>query len=287
MGKHDPPPHLVRFYGNTGYALECIALKQITFIHIENFNDPFDPVFDCPTDCDDYETLLRHVQDHHPSDLTSFMQRFPEHNWRTAIGRWSQEATTLRKHMFVFSTCAVSECSHPRDNLYMWGHYGNGHRGVAIEFNTSALGESFTIQNDSTGNDHWWEMEYADDIPPITCAEIFEFVMNANEDEHDYRRSGPQVYSKIGQQLRTKSTVWQSEDEWRLVRENDETRLQFLRHDIPERAVAAVYLGCRAAEQEQKRDNFVHEARCHFPQAEVFRCKMIAGKYALNFEKLA
>ncbi len=37
----------MRFYGNVQYALECIALKQITFLHIDKLNDPFDPYYNC------------------------------------------------------------------------------------------------------------------------------------------------------------------------------------------------------------------------------------------------
>ena len=44
------PEHVIRFYGNTDYALECIALKQITFLHVDKLNDPFDPVLDYITD---------------------------------------------------------------------------------------------------------------------------------------------------------------------------------------------------------------------------------------------
>lgn len=31
--KQKIPRHVIRFYGKTEYALECIALKQITFLH--------------------------------------------------------------------------------------------------------------------------------------------------------------------------------------------------------------------------------------------------------------
>jgi len=46
MCMNELPQHVIRFYGNTDYAIECIALKQITFVHIEKLNDPFDPVLD-------------------------------------------------------------------------------------------------------------------------------------------------------------------------------------------------------------------------------------------------
>lgn len=288
MCMHEMPQHVIRFYGNTDYALECIALKQITFVHVEKLNDPFDPVLDYVTDFNDnYAALLSHVHKHHSSQLESIKERLPEQKWKETVAGWSNSASAIRAKMFVFSTCAVREESHPRDNLYMWGHYGNGHRGVAIEFNTTALAESVIKQDDPNSESPWWEMEYAKEIPRINCEDIIEFVMNAQPNADNLEAYGPKLYSKILQKLRFKGEVWKSEDEWRLALGNDETKLKFLRHDIPSSAVTAVYLGCRAAEQEQLRNAFVYETRLHFPKANVFRANMRSGEYALDFEKIA
>lgn len=152
MYMHKMPQHVLRFYGNTDYALECIALKQITFLHIEKLNDPFDPVLDYITDFDDsYSALLSHVQKHHSSQFEAFKERLPEQKWKKTIKDWSSLASAIRAKMFIFSTCAVREESHPRANLYMWGHYGNGHRGAAIEFNTNVLSESVMKKDDPNG----------------------------------------------------------------------------------------------------------------------------------------
>ncbi len=285
---HEMPQYVIRFYGNTDYALECIALKQITFVHIEKLNDPFDPVLDYVTDFnDDYSVLLSHVRKHHSSQLESFKERLPGQKWRETAAGWSHLASAIRAKMFVFSTCAVKEESHPRDNLYMWGHYGNGHRGVAIEFNTSALAESVIRQDDPNSESPWWEMEYAKEIPRINCEDIVEFVMSAQPNAGNLEAYDPKLYSKIRQRLRFKGEVWKSEDEWRLALGNDETKLKILRHDILSNAVTAAYLGCRAAEQEQLRKAFVYEIQRHFPKAKVFRANMRSGEYALDFEKIA
>ena len=187
----------------------------------------------------------------------------------------------------TFSTCAVREGSHPRDNLYMWGHYGNGHRGVAIEFNTNALTESFNKQDDPNNKSPWWGMEYEREIPRIKCEDIIEFVLNAQPNTENLEAYGPNLYAIIIQKLHSKSEVWKSEDEWRLALANDKTKLKILRHDIPSSAVTAVYLGCRAAGQEQLRNAFVYETQHHYPNANVFRANMRSGGYALDFEKIA
>ncbi|KAF0219816.1 MAG: hypothetical protein FD174_1829 [Geobacteraceae bacterium] len=288
MCKREVPQHVMRFYGNTDYALECIALKQITFVHVGNLNDPFDPVLDYVTDFKDkYSALLSYVQKHHPLQLELFKERLPEQNWKETITGWSNLASELRAHTFVFSTIAVREGNHPCDNLYMWGHYGNGHRGVAIEFNATVLAESLTKQDAPNAESPWWEMDYKKEIPRIKCEDIIEFVMNAQPSTNNLEDYGPKLTSVILQRLHSKGEVWKTEEEWRLALKNDETKLKFHRYDIPSTAVKSVYLGCRAAEKEHLRNAFVYETQRHFPSANVFRSNMRSGEYALDFEKIA
>jgi hypothetical protein len=129
-------------------------------------------------------------------------------------------------------------------------------------------------------------MEYAKAIPRINCEDIIEFVINARPNADNFEAYGPKLYSKILQRLRFKGEIWKSEDEWRLALANDETKLKFLRHDIPSGAVTGVYLGCRAAEQEQLRNAFVYETQRQLRNANVFRANMRPGEYALDFEKI-
>lgn len=286
--EHKIPLQVIRFYGNTNYALECIALKQIAFLHLEKLNDPFDPVLEYVTDFDDnYTSLLSHVQEHHLSQLALFKERLPEQNWREVVEGLSKLASKMRETMFVFSTCEVIEGNHPRDNLYMWGHYGNGHRGVAIEFDTNALGESLMKQEVPDSQSPWWEMNYTKEIPEIECEDVVEFVLNANPDTNNLESYGPKLTDVILQRLHAKGEVWVSENEWRLALKNDETKLKFCRHNIPDNAITAVYLGCRASEKKQIQNDFVHETQRNFPNASVFRAKMRKGEYALDFEKMA
>ena len=162
----------------------------------------------------------------------------------------------------------------------MWSHYGNGHRGVAIEFDTTALAKS--LDKDEYDSP-WWKMNYIKEVPKIKWEDIFDFVINAPHS--DLNRS--KLSSVVTERLSSKGEIWENEDEWRLALENDETRLKILRHDIPNSAVTAVYLGCRAAEQEKLRNDFIHETQRNFPNATVFRAKMRHGEFALDFDKIS
>lgn len=283
------PQHVMHFYGNADYALECIALKQITLLHVEKLNDPFDPVPDCTIDYkNDYAALLTDVRKRHPLQFESFKEKLPQQIWNKTVTDLSKTASEIRAGMFVFSTCAVRERNHPKNNLYMWGHYGNGHRGVAIEFNTTAFVESVKEQDDSNTEPIWWKMEYPKEIPKINCEDIFELVMSRPPNADNLRYSAPRINEKFRKIYSFKGKVWKSENEYRLVfiSIKDGTGLKILRDDISNSAITAVYLGCRAAEQEQLRNDFIYETQRNFPNANVFLAKKKPGEYTLDFDQI-
>jgi Protein of unknown function (DUF2971) len=82
----------------------------------------------------------------------------------------------------MFSTTAVYPADHPKDNLHMWGHYGNGHRGVAIEFNTTELAQPIIFEyNEShaeklTAQSAWTRIGYEKMLPVITCSMFHDFL---------------------------------------------------------------------------------------------------------------
>jgi hypothetical protein len=286
MCKNETPQRVVRFFGNVNYALESISLKQITLIHIDKLNDPFDPVQVFFTDFNaSYDSLLKYVHQFHYQHLPYFKEKLPEQNWKKVVTKWLDIDRRLQENLFVFSTCAVRQDSHPRDNLYMWGHYGNGHRGVAIEFDSMSL-TKLIKQDALNGESPWWEMKYTKDVPNIKCEDIVEGLLKAEKDPNGISSYFAKFLSVIGERLRSKAEIWKDENEWRLVKENDETKLKIIRNDIPDEAVAAVYLGCRAAEKEQLRRDFLYETQRHFPNANLFLARMRPGAYALDFEKV-
>ncbi len=274
--------HVLRFYGNIDYALECIALKEITFIHVDKLNDPFDPVLDYFTDFDgDYGYLLKWVEENYPSQFDSFRGELSKQTLKDYLDGLLEKAKERRSNMFLFSTCAVNEEKHPRDNLYMWGHYGNGHRGIAIEFNSSSLIKLMKKENLKISEIEWWKMDYTNKLPKINCESIFEYIMSPQEDSKLF-----EITDKI---LRSKSKVWELEGEYRLVQFNNETKLKKYIYGLPDNAINAVYLGCRIPESESEEvvNDFVCETQRNFPNASVFMVKMRPGEFALDFNKIS
>lgn len=129
-GRTQLPQRVVRFYGNTDFALDAIAHRQITFIHVSLLNDPFDPYFVFETNFDaNYDKLLAYVEKEHPDYSDWFKLHVPIEHWQRLVVDIKSHMDNYKRTKFVFSCSAVTGDQHPRDNLYMWGHYANGHRG--------------------------------------------------------------------------------------------------------------------------------------------------------------
>ena len=69
----------------------------------------------------------------------------------------------------------------------MWGHYGNGHRGIAIEFDTRTLADAVLKHHEaengkpSEESEVWTKIEYKKTFGPITLEYVYEFM----KQEHD------------------------------------------------------------------------------------------------------
>ncbi len=286
-----PPKRVVRFYSNTDYAMQAIGFREITYVRIDQLNDPFDPPFFFITDFgNSYADLFDYVRRNHKEDIQNFSSRLPQENWERLLKNITEELTSIRNSTFIFSACAVTENQHPKDNLYMWSHYGNGHRGIAIEFDTALLTKAVSIKNktlngeETQADDVWNKIDYPITLPKITCEMIYQAIMSAHK-EFDIEAWRRTKFSDImAVILRSKSLVWKVENEWRLMWRNNETDLKIERLILLDETITALYLGCRVTDP--LKQSLISQVRRSFPKALVYDSKKVHGEFAIKFEVL-
>lgn len=286
-----PPPYVMRFYGNLQYALETIGFKQITFLHPDKLNDPFDPYLSFNTDFEeDYHLLISYAQQCHKMDYDEFRKNLSEDKWKAFIEYINGESKKIRNSTYIFSASAGSVGAHPRDDLYMWSHYGNGHRGVAIEFDTSLVKRSVfektkrLSENEIVVNEVWRNITYKNELPQITREQVFQFIIDYTRSpcEDTWLNSEPARILDSGFFL--KSKVWALEKEWRIIWQDNKTRLKVERCDLLNEAINAIYFGCCI--DDRVKDDLVFETKRNFPNAKIFQGKKQKGKFALAFKEL-
>jgi hypothetical protein len=280
-----PPRHVIHFYANTQYALESVGFKEITFLHPDKLNDPFDPPFWFATDFDkDYQTLMNYIQQHHSKDLQRFNERLSKESWEVFLSEIEKLFYECRSNAFIFSTCGIDNEEHPKDSLYMWSHYGNGHRGVAIEFDATLLTRVVSKSLGTNETNLLYEISYQSELPKVTCESIYQFVINAAADDNNESWDGTELFNIFQLTLSSKSIVWKKEKEWRFILRNDGTKLKVLRLGLEDDTITALYLGCRT--DDHVTDDLIFEMKHKFPNAKIYKTKMVQGNFALEFEPL-
>lgn len=280
-----PPETLTRFYGTIDYAKDLLGHREIALVHVSKLNDPFDPYFEFLNDFGDrYGAIVKWVREHKGySEVSRFKKAFPYSSWQTAVQKMREANGRLRSSVFLFCASAPMEGYHPSQNLYMWGHYGNGHRGIAIEFNSENVAASVLrhgIALDPTADPEarlWTPVLYREQLDKISPGDFYDFVMTIGKAENATRLAKHfNIISRI------KSSVWKPEQEWRLLWRNDEIAPQIYRIPIEPAAIKTIFIGLRV--DERIAGEIACTARAKFPDARVVQCRARPGEFALDFE---
>lgn len=247
-------------------------------------NDPFDPYFEFVNDFDGrYGAILKWIENNHGAkEARWFKAVMPYLSWVNALRDIEKKNADLRTTLFLFCTSAPLGDLEPFNNLYMWGHYCAGHRGVAIEFDAEKIAES-VIQHQAQIDPKWSKEQrvwapvlYQDKIERLTAADFYDFLKIA---------PGKELETKFVAQLNTvsrlKSTVWQPEQEWRLMWRNDEAGTGVYKLPILPGSIHRVFVGLRVSEDCTAQ--IAAECRATFPKAEVLKGSPRPGEFAVDF----
>ena len=222
------------------YRYRSIASKNLdrTFTHNElyfsrpdQFNDPFD----CKTHftfkgCDekDIRKYFEVASSIHPPNLSdSEIERFVN-DYKSGNATFPQKMINmLRKDLPKYQLTLRMLClSEVYDNILMWSHYSDGHRGIVLQFDTAYIAKQFVSRCE--------KVDYYSDFPTL----------------RDYNeRFREQMF------LLAKSDHWSYEKEWRIINsvENDEEDKIDKVYKIEKEMLAGIILGCEISNEDKDR----------------------------------
>ncbi len=117
------------------------------------------------------------------------------------------------------------------DNLLMWAHYADEHKGAVVKFKC--------IPEKETALCVALPVKYSDKVPMLTPEQMFQ-----NNDTI--------IKLILNELLLTKSTDWAYEKEWRVILLEQCSGQDYDLRGILEDEIEAVYLGCRIEEKDKK-----------------------------------
>ncbi len=209
--------------------------NELYFSRVDAFNDPFDCRFESTVPKSRrHKFLLDWLGERHP-ELNRKEQRARAAQLEKDAARFSkllkQYEQDARRN--VISKCGICCLSAVRDDILMWAHYANGHRGFCLEF-LHEQGDGFHVTRKPTDpvvSSHSlfpFEVKYSDRYPVIDL------------DSNDFKTVDGEWFEHA---FLTKSRQWKCEKEWRLIDNNSEGL-----HQFPPRFLTGVVFGCEMPE---------------------------------------
>jgi hypothetical protein len=217
----------------------------------EQFNDPFDcsPIFDMDyTEADLRALASRVISKNRPEIGATEIQNAIESFIRTASGFNREEANEhlrLAHETRVKAGTGVYCIADKPDNLLMWSHYADSHRGVCLGFDPERF--PFDVAQQVT-----YSLERERVLP---------------SDDHD---------EKLRKALLCKSKDWEYESEWRIVDPFHPTGSR----RIHPRALQSIILGALISDQNKQQVLAWSGTRTYQPK--IFQAHISTEKFAVE-----
>ena len=258
------PPVIYKYESFNNYSLSNLKNAQIFLNRPVDFNDPFDCslVRESFSYCD--EDLILFYNLVVTDKLTSLgLEKPPGSNkpvesiedvpgeFKALVDKTSKEFAEEKQKQYLYRT-GCSCFSEINDNLLMWSHYSDGHRGFCLEFDTS-----FNPFNKAL------KVGYSDSFPRINPIKML-------IDGRDDTRSALAP-------LLTKYSCWDYEKEWRLY--HREPRKLFV-YEVD--ALKAVYFGASIEYSHFEIICLILQGQN--PNVAFYKGKRSASKYKIEFE---
>lgn len=262
---------LYKYRPDNVHTLDILRNNELYFSFVEEFNDPFDcrVKFVLPSNKEQWEA---HAKKH----------RIPEDLARNAIKglegiKFDAEKIIQLYEKSNFRTITLCCLSEIRDNILMWSHYSNSHRGICIGFETIIDQDSLCIKTDDPILNNHIEPTYHRTLPvdkvkyQIKCPESYNFLVS----DHKHLKKF----------FTTKSIDWQYEQERRITMPYHDVNKRLIQYD--KSALKEVILGCKITAEFKKqvvkliRDKYTSKAYT----VDVFQTSIDRNEYRLNITK--
>ena len=220
----------------------CIfAGSRLYLSKISAFNDPFDCLF--KTEFKGSEADLRQfhdeIQKRRFPGRSRKQRRFEASQWakksqKRKYEKWFQD----EPRQWMLEKYAVCCFSTVPDDILMWSHYADGHRGFCLKFVNQLPGHQFYLKR-RAGDPAFplsprmapIQIQYSDEYP------VFKALSDPAEDEEAERRC-----------FLTKAKQWEYEREWRIIDDAGSGLREF-----PSQFLVGVIFGCAMTQKNKKR----------------------------------
>ena len=190
-------------------AEKILTYSSLKFSNPIEFNDPFDGTFP-KVDFND-KSIIRTIQKElakaggslNPSDLRAFQEEL-EPDLSVLRTEWENVRSLHR-------ILSLTECN---KNILMWSHYAELHKGIVFEFNLNSF------------SSHIHKVEYGKNyLQKELQSNIKDVIRNIKNDAPEDEKMYESFFEILKRYLYVKKKDWSYENEWRVILQNDDSRL--------------------------------------------------------------
>ncbi len=231
-----------------GWVKQILVQHQLFFASRQSFNDPFDCAIPSLSQIPGTflkqwaeEFVDRKFPDHSESEKSDKIDELMSVNALEKIRRGLQD-TVDKASISCFSTV--------RDDILMWAHYADKHKGLCLEF-------------DGSGN-----CKFFGDAQPVAYEDYTPIPLHENA-EHQMRRV-----------ILTKSKHWSYEKEYRIFKREKAGK----NIDYPVELLTGIIFGCMTPDKVRADvKQWVQEGNC---RVAFFEARQKAAKFALDIVRI-
>ncbi|PWV45922.1 DUF2971 domain-containing protein [Chitinophaga sp. S165] len=241
---------------NDKYAKKTLTDSEVFLSSPDQFNDPFDATFPFRYKEEDltpdnifkklYELGKREWPEMKDEELHQLCYERQMSVDFTADAFWMDEYPSWKAD--INAKFGILCLTKSKDNLLMWSHYGDSHRGFCVGFNPEIL---FDCIQGQLG-----PVIYSNDFPVLGL--------------FDNTQEG------LTRILCTKSEHWQYEDEHRFVKIDGSRKII----KLPDEAITEIILGCNMPDAFKKEIILLADQK--FPGAKIFEATVDLKAFKLN-----
>lgn len=246
----------IRWTGNTIDLEKAITEKIIQLVEEEQ--PDFDLLFS------DMQLLVSHIRTLPPAERSACLSELQK-----LKGIYTQEslaamhATLNRTIEILLSDISIFCLTADHDNLLMWAHYADNHKGGVVKFLPVEKVDSPLLLAK--------KVNYSKETPAMGFSNLLNNTM-------EFRRAAIDAITL------TKSTDWQYEKEWRIVTRlrNPTNKYEVL--PFAEEEVGGLYLGCRMSEKDKS--EMIGIMARKYPWAPIYQATPKRDEFSLAFEQI-
>jgi hypothetical protein len=212
------PPRLYKYQSCNDYSLQNLEHHSLWFSKPETFNDPFD--------CDINFRIVDVIDENVKAMVTRVGGTSGKSISSDGAVKMALATTEIVKKK-QWAEIGVACFTEESENILMWSHYADNHRGFCLEFDTNYY--PFKPFKTETVI----KINYADSYPALSLNDIPQKILSQSI-------SLPKIL------LGTKSSHWCYEKEWRIF-------LKKGNKDCPydKLALTGIYLGCKMKDEDK------------------------------------